>query len=95
MTSGALINRFQKCDLLGAQRTMNISSQQQTWRSRLTRDVAWFFFIKLGLLTVLWALFFSDSHRCRVDGFATANRLALTAHGVGTCKGPQHKGNTL
>jgi hypothetical protein len=49
----------------------------QHWRSRLTRDIGWLLLIKLGLLTLLWALFFSGSHRCRVDGPATANRLAL------------------
>jgi len=49
----------------------------QRWRSRLTRDVGWLLLIKLGLLTLLWAFFFSGSHRCRVDGPATAARLAL------------------
>jgi hypothetical protein len=55
MTSGAGI---EKCDLLRAQSAMNISKQQQTWRSRLTRDVGLSVFIKLGSLTLLWALFF-------------------------------------
>lgn len=74
---------------------MNISSPQQTWRSRLARDVGWSFFIKVGLLTLLWALFFSGSHRCRVDGVATASRLALTDNRADACRDPQHKGNTL
>jgi hypothetical protein len=74
---------------------MNISIQQQTWRSRLTRDVSWSFFIKLGLLTLLWALFFSGSHRCPVDDVATANRLAVTDSGVDSCEAPQYKGNPL
>jgi hypothetical protein len=47
------------------------------WRARLTRDIGWSMLVKLGLLSLLWALFFSGSHRCRVDGAATASRLAL------------------
>jgi hypothetical protein len=94
MTSGAGIDRFQKCDLSKAQRAMNMSKQQQTWRSRLTRDIGWSLFIKLGLLTLLWALFFSNSHRCRVDGVATASRLALEDNGIDSCREPQHKENT-
>jgi hypothetical protein len=73
---------------------MNIPSQQQTWRSHLRRDVGWSFFIKLGFLTLLWALFFSGSHRCRVDGVATASRLALTDNRLDSCTDPQHKGKT-
>jgi hypothetical protein len=49
------------------------------WRARLSRDIGWSLLVKLGLLTLLWALFFSGSHRCRVDGAATASRLALEA----------------
>ncbi len=47
------------------------------WRSRLCRDITWLLLAKLGLLTVLWVLFFSGPHQCRVDGFAAANHLAL------------------
>jgi hypothetical protein len=74
---------------------MNVSDQQQIWRSRLRRAVGWSFFIKLGLLASLWALFFSGSHRCRVDGFGTANRLALTVHGLDSYEDPQRKRNPL
>lgn len=49
----------------------------QRWRARLTRDIGLSLFVKLGLLTLLWALFFSGANRCRVDGPATASRLAL------------------
>ena len=52
---------------------------EQKWRARLSRDIGWLLALKLGLLTLLWALFFSSSHRCRVDGAATASRLALEA----------------
>jgi hypothetical protein len=57
---------------------MTVTEPPSAWRSRLRRDVAWSLFIKLGLLTLLWGLFFSSSHRCRVDGSSTANRFALT-----------------
>jgi hypothetical protein len=49
------------------------------WRARLTRDLGWSMLAKFGALALLWALFFSGSHRCRVDGAATAGRLALEA----------------
>jgi hypothetical protein len=55
-------------------------NNDQNWRYHLTRDIGWSLLVKLGLLTLLWALFFSGSHRCRVDGSATAGRLALEAH---------------
>jgi hypothetical protein len=59
---------------------MAATKHVQIWRSRLTRDIGWSLLVKFGLLTLLWALFFSSSHRCRVDGPATANRLALKGH---------------
>jgi hypothetical protein len=51
----------------------------QRWRARLTRDIAWSLLIKLGALALMWALFFSSSHRCRVDGAVAASRFALDA----------------
>ena len=54
--------------------------RDQRWRARLTRDIGWSLLVKLGLLTLLWALFFSGSHQCRVDGAVTASRLALEGH---------------
>jgi hypothetical protein len=59
---------------------MTAMQHAQTWRTRLRRDIGWSLLIKLGLLTLLWALFFSSSHRCRVDGAATASRLAVDAY---------------
>lgn len=61
---------------------MTGTNSPKPWRSRLAREVGWYSFIKLCLLTLLWGLFFSHSHRCRVDGTATANRLALGAAGT-------------
>jgi len=50
----------------------------QSWRTRLARDLGWWLMIKIGLLTLLWGLFFSSSHQCRIDGTATASRLGIT-----------------
>jgi hypothetical protein len=54
--------------------------RDQSWRARLTRDIGWSLLVKVGLLTLLWVLFFSSAHQCRVDGPATASRLALEGH---------------
>lgn len=51
--------------------------RHQSWRARLARDLGWWSIIKLGLLALLWGLFFSNSHQCRVDGTTTASRLGL------------------
>jgi hypothetical protein len=63
---------------------MTGAKRDQNWRARLTRDIGWSLLIKLGLLTLLWSFFFSGSHRCRVDGPATASRLALEGHNAET-----------
>jgi hypothetical protein len=62
---------------------MRFLQQHQSWRTRLARDVAWWSIVKVGLLTLLWSLFFSDSHQCRVDGTATASRLGIADHSGG------------
>jgi hypothetical protein len=48
-----------------------------SWRTRLGRELGGWFVIKILGLTVLWALFFSGSHRVRVDAPGIADRLAL------------------
>jgi len=60
---------------------MIVGIRPSSWRLRLVRDVGLSFIVKLGVLTLLWALFFSSAHRCRVDGSATANRLAVSTSG--------------
>jgi len=50
---------------------------QQSWRARLVLDLGCWSIIKVGLLMLLWSLFFSSSHQCRVDGATTANRLGI------------------
>ena len=57
----------------------------QNWRRRLRREIGWLFVFKCGMLIALWACFFSASHRTRVDGSATASRLALTNRPAGHC----------
>jgi hypothetical protein len=49
----------------------------RSWRAQLGREVGGWFAIKILGLTVLWALFFSGSHRVRVDALGVADRLAL------------------
>ncbi len=71
--------RFDGAKFDGAKRLKAAMQNDRRWRLRLSRDVGWSMLGKFGLLILLWALFFSSSHRCRVDAPATANRLALTA----------------
>jgi hypothetical protein len=52
--------------------------RQQHWRTRLARDLGWWSIIKIGLLMLLWGLFFSSPHQCRVDGTAAAGHLGFT-----------------
>jgi hypothetical protein len=56
---------------------MRFLQPQQSWRTRLARDLGWWSIVKVGLLTLLWSLFFSDSHQCRVDGTATSSRFGI------------------
>jgi hypothetical protein len=58
--------------------------QHQSWRSRLARDLGWWSIIKVGLLMLLWGLFFSGSHQCRVDRAATEIRLGISDHSEGS-----------
>jgi hypothetical protein len=48
------------------------------WRRRMRRDVFWALVVKLGLLGLLWGLFFSPAHRPHVDGDATSRKFAVT-----------------
>ena len=49
----------------------------RSWRAQLGRELGGWFVLKILALTVLWALFFSGSHRVRVDAPGVADRLAL------------------
>jgi len=49
----------------------------EKWLPRLRREIAWLLLGKLIALIVLWSLFFSPSHRHRIDGAMTADRFAL------------------
>jgi hypothetical protein len=54
-------------------------AQHESWKNRLAHEVSWLMILKLAALAALWACFFSASHRCRVDGQATAKRLGVAA----------------
>jgi hypothetical protein len=81
-----------EANLAPPRQSMSAANNPAPWRSRLAREVGWYFLIKLCLLTLLWALFFSSSHRCRVDGIATAHRLALTVFGTASGAGSDSSG---
>jgi hypothetical protein len=53
---------------------------QRTWRARLARELSGWMLVKLGLLSVLWALFFSSSHQCRIDAPTAASRFGVGNH---------------
>jgi len=83
--SGA-VDRFEAreygtCDLLIGLHTFASAAvvllDHGDWRSRLRRDIGWLLLVKFACLAVLWAVFFSGSHRCRVDASAAADRLAV------------------
>ncbi len=48
------------------------------WQRLLRREVFWALVMKLGLLVLLWGLFFSAAHRPHVDGAATSQKFGVT-----------------
>jgi hypothetical protein len=50
------------------------------WKRAMRRKIAGLLVGKLALLTLLWALFFSPSHRTVVDPVATSDRFGVS-HG--------------
>ena len=48
------------------------------WRRRLSRELAGLIALKLVALALLWWLFFSPTHRTRVDADSTSQRLGVT-----------------
>lgn len=51
------------------------------WRSVLRRHIALLVAAKFAALILLWALFFSPTHRTHVDSRAAGEHLAATAEG--------------
>ena len=49
----------------------------QGWRKTLARKIVWLMCAKLALLILLWALFFSPSHRIVADSNATGERFGV------------------
>jgi len=51
--------------------------QDPDWRRRLRRKIGWLLLAKLAALTILWALFFSPSHRVPATPDRVGQRLAV------------------
>jgi hypothetical protein len=49
------------------------------WRGVLRRHLAWLLAVKFAVLTLLWALFFSSTHRTAVDARVAAQHLLEAA----------------
>lgn len=49
------------------------------WRRSLRKKIIWLTGAKLALLTLLWVLFFSPSHRIAADSNATGQRFGIAA----------------
>jgi hypothetical protein len=49
----------------------------QRWQHAMRWKIALLMCAKLALLTLLWALFFSPSHRIAVDSDATSDRFGV------------------
>ena len=47
------------------------------WRGALRRHLAWLLAVKFAVLTLLWALFFSSTHRTAVDARAAGQHLVV------------------
>nr|MBO2490123.1 hypothetical protein [Gammaproteobacteria bacterium] len=47
------------------------------WRSQLRREIVWILAAKVAALLVLWAAFFSPSHRVRVTDEQAATQLSI------------------
>ncbi len=48
------------------------------WSARLRRHLAWVIAVKLVLIALLFALFFSTSHRPSIDADGVSDHLRLT-----------------
>lgn len=56
---------------------MSTPRASEIWRSRLRRDIGWLLLAKLAVLLLLWALFFSPTHRPPNDPAAVAERMLV------------------
>lgn len=57
------------------------------WRRAMRWKIAGLLCVKLALLTLLWALFFSPSHRSAVDSAAASDRFGVSAGRPGSSSG--------
>jgi hypothetical protein len=55
----------------------SFGAASDNWRVAIRRGMLWVLAVKLGLLTLLWAICFSPSHRYPVTALATGQHLAV------------------
>ncbi|HLY53864.1 MAG TPA: hypothetical protein VKQ31_12680 [Steroidobacteraceae bacterium] len=55
------------------------AASRAPWRGALRRHLAWLLAVKFALLALLWALFFSSTHRAAVDARSAGQHLAPAA----------------
>jgi hypothetical protein len=58
------------------------------WQRAMRWNIAGLLFVKLALLTLLWALFFSPSHRIAVGSTATSDRFGVSVGRTRSSSGP-------
>jgi hypothetical protein len=56
---------------------MTLNRAHMSWQRRLRREIGWLLLAKIAALAILWALFFSPSHRTTADDGSIAHRLAV------------------
>lgn len=67
----------------GAKRLVNDPDRDRNparpggWASRLRRHLAWVIALKIALIALLFALFFSPDHRPQIDPSGVSDRLRL------------------
>jgi hypothetical protein len=66
--------------------------ESMEWRRAMRWKIAGLLCGKLALLTLLWALFFSPSHRSAVDSAAASDRFGVS---VGRPRGPSGRMPTV
>ena len=65
--------------------SLEVSSDD--WRRAIRRRMLWLFALKLSLLTLLWALCFSSSHRYPVTAATTGQHLAVDGRDANSSPG--------
>jgi hypothetical protein len=58
--------------------TAGAAGESMEWQRAMRWRIAVLLCVKLALLTLLWALFFSPSHRIAVDSAAASDRFGVS-----------------